>query len=144
MTVVEERPAWLATVEELEQVTPVPPALPIRRRRWVKAFTWVAESAQRSSELPPVMRLWFAAMERCDSEGRADFESGELEDILHCSGAAVRRAIVKAKRGGLTQVDSSARHIYLIGVKDDRPSGKRLAKRRKIDAIGHRYSTSRL
>lgn len=139
----DEVPAWLATTEELEQFTPVPPARPARKRRWVKAYTWVAEQAVQSGELPAVMRLWFAALERADADGRADFGSGELEEILACSGSSVRRAVAQAKRGGLVQEDSSVRHVYLIGVENGRPSGKRLSKKRQIEDIGHRYSGKR-
>ena len=81
-----EQPAWLATEEELAEVAPVPPVTPARMRRWVKVFRWKSGEATEAEALPTVMRLWFAAVERCDADGRADFSSGELAKILGCVG----------------------------------------------------------
>jgi hypothetical protein len=139
----EMRPAWLATEEELAELTPVPPATPARMRRWVKVFRWKTAEAASVGTLPKVMRLWFAAVERCDSDGRADFSSDELAKILGCTGRAVRSAIAQGKAGGLLRAESDARHLYLVGVKDEAHSAKRTAKRRRIDAVGQRYGSTR-
>lgn len=143
MIATDEKPEWLASADELEQLTPVPPRTPARMRRWAKVFRWKVAEATHEEALPTVMRLWFAALERCDSDGRADFSSGELAEILGCTDRSVRAAITTAKRGGLLQEDSDARHLYLIGAKDEAPSAARLSKRRRVDAIGRRYVSTR-
>lgn len=138
-----ERPAWLATEDELAEMAPVPPVTPIRMRRWVKVFRWKASEAAESHALPTVMRLWLAAVDRCDSEGRADFDSGELTKILGCTDRTVRDVISRGKAGGLLRHESDARHLHLLGVKDESPSAQRVAKRRRIDAIRPRYASTR-
>lgn len=143
MTAIEERPAWLATEEELAEMAPAPSVTPARMRRWAKVYLRQAEESAESEELPKVMRLWFAAVARCDSEGRADFESGELAEILGCSGRTVRSAIAQGKAGGLLGDESDARHLYLVGVRDESPSAKRTAKRRRLDGIGQRHRSTR-
>lgn len=143
MTAIEERPAWLATEEELAEMAPAPSATPARMRRWAKIFLRQAEEAAEAEELPRVMRLWFAAVARCDSEGRADFESGELAETLGCSGRTVRSVIAQGKAGGVFGEGSDARHLYLVGARDESPSAKRTAKRRRLDAIGQRHGSTR-
>lgn len=143
MTAVQERPPWLATGEELEAMAPAPSVTPVRIRRWSKVFHRTASESAESEELPKVMRLWFAAVARCDSEGRADFESGELAEILGCSARTVRSAIAQGKAGGLLGDESDARHLHLVGVRDESPSAKRTAKLRRLAAIGQRHRSTR-
>jgi hypothetical protein len=143
MTAVQERPAWLAGEEELAEMSPAPTVTPAKMRRWSKVLHRTADAATESEELPKVMRLWFAAVARCDSEGRADFDSGELAEILGCSGRTVRIAIAQGKAGGLLADESDARHVYLLGVRDESPSARRTAKRRRLDAIGQRHGSTR-
>ncbi|MFD4008256.1 hypothetical protein ACFWQK_11075 [Brachybacterium paraconglomeratum] len=143
MTAVPERPAWLATEEELAEMAPAPLVTPARKRRWAKVFHWQADEAAEAEELPKVMRLWFAAVARCDSEGRADFNSGELAEFFGCSGRTVRSVIAQGKAGGVFGEGSDARHVYLTGALDESPSAKRTAKRRRLDAIGQRHGSTR-
>lgn len=143
MTAVAERPSWLADAAELEQMSPPPRVTPESARSWVKLMTSHAEESWDNGELPRLMRLWFAAVGRIDSEGRADFNSGELAEILDCAERTVRSVIAQGKRAGQLREESDARHVYLVGVVNARPSAKRLAKRRRVDAIGQRYRSTR-
>lgn len=115
----------------------------VAERSWVKLTVPHAEKSSRTEELPRLMRLWFAAVERCDSDGRADFDSGELAEILGCAERTVRSTIAQGKRCGQLREKSDARHVYLLGVSNDRPSAKRAAKRRRIEGAAHEYATTR-
>lgn len=114
-------------------VTPSSSDKPVSERTWVKVTIPHAQKSSRTKELPKLMRLWFAAVERCDSDGRADFDSGELEGILACDASTVRRTIAQGKRCGQFREKSDARHVYLCGATNDRPSARRAARRRRIE-----------
>lgn len=137
------RPDWLASEDELANMSPRPMPVPRRTRQWLKVTRFTARKGAGSDELPSVMRVWFAAMDRCDSEGRADFNSGELASIAACGERALRNAIAKGKRAGLLSAASDARHVYLMGVTDQTPSARRTTKRRRIAAVGRRYASTR-
>lgn len=176
---VEESPAWLATMTDLEDyrimhrpeghntsaetmallagngpllldgeavrvtVAPSSSDKSIAERSWVKLTVSHAEKSSHTEELPKLMRLWFAAVERCDSDGRADFDSGELAEVLGCDASTVRKTIAQGKRCGQLREKSDARHVYLVGVTNERPSARRTAKRRRLEETAHQYATTR-
>ena len=123
--------------------SPAPSDKPVTQRSWAKVTTSHAEKSSRTEELPRLMRLWFAAIERCDSDGRADFDSGELAGILGCAERTVRSTIAQGKRCGQLGEKSDARHVYLIGVANERPSAHRVARRRRAEGAVHQYATTR-
>ncbi|MGO2194461.1 MAG: hypothetical protein ACTH43_17715 [Brachybacterium sp.] len=125
------------------RVTPIPNRTSISERSWSKVVIPHAERSSSSEELPKVMRMWFAAVARCDSDGRADFDSGEMGVILGCDARTVRRTIAQGKRAAQFHDNSDARHIYLAGVANNRPSSQRVAKRRRIDEAGRSLTAAR-
>ncbi|MGP9612231.1 hypothetical protein ACT3TE_03125 [Brachybacterium sp. AOP42-B2-9] len=125
------------------RVTPAPRGTTVSQRSWVKIVIPHAEESSTSEELPKLMRLWFAAVGRCDSGGRADFDSRELEGILGCNAQNVRKVIAQGKRCGQFREESDARHVYLVGVANERPSAQRTAKRRRVEEAGGGWATAR-
>lgn len=124
-------------------VAPSPSEKTVQERTWVKVTAPHAEKSSRTEELPRLMRLWFAAVERCDADGRADFDSGELAELLGCAERTVRDAIAQGKRCGQFREKSDARHVYLVGVTNERPSARRTARRRRVEDAGHQYAATR-
>ncbi|ATG51165.1 hypothetical protein CFK38_06225 [Brachybacterium vulturis] len=119
-------------------VAPSPSGTSVSERTWVKLTVAHAEKSSHTEELPKLMRLWFAAVERCDSDGRADFDTGELAEILGCAERTMRDTIAQGKRCGQLREKSDARHVYLIGVTNDRPSAVRLTKKRRAEDVAKR------
>lgn len=130
---------------EAVRVTVAPSSFdrPVAERAWVKLTVSHAEKSSHTEELPRLMRLWFAAVERCDSDGRADFDAGELAKILGCAERTMRDTIAQGKRCGQLREKSDARHVYLVGVTNERPSARRTAKRRRIEETTHQHATTR-
>lgn len=124
-------------------VAPSPSDRPAAERTWAKLTVSHAEKSSHTEELPKLMRLWFAAVERCDSDGRADFDSSELAELLGCAERTVRDTIAQGKRCGQLREKSDARHVYLLGVTNERPSARRTAKRRRVEEMTHRHATTR-
>lgn len=124
-------------------VAPSPSDRPAAERTWAKLTVSHAGKSSHTEELPKLMRLWFAAVERCDADGRADFDSSELAELLGCAERTVRDTIAQGKRCGQLREKSDARHVYLVGVTNERPSARRTAKRRRIEETTHQHATTR-